>query len=146
MAGIGLRAALAGISLTRALVGLGFLLVAINIGSAIMHVGIDRERSEQRALRDASNLTRLLTEQTASSLEAVDVVLRDALREGGAPRVAAATARFRDELLHVPQVAAFPVLDAAGRVIARTNVTPSSEQGLARPPFFPAPPRCPRPP
>ncbi len=138
MAGIGLRAALAGISLTRALVGLGFLLVAINIGSAIMHVRIDRERTEQRALRDASNLTRLLTEQTASSLEAVDVVLRDALREGGAPRVAAATARLRDELLHVPQVAAFLVVDAAGRVIARTNETPSIEQGLADRPFFQA--------
>jgi len=134
--GFGLRAALAGISLTRALIGLGFVLVAINISSAIMHVRIDRDQTEQRALRDASNLTRLLTEQTASALEAVDLVLRDALREGGARQVAASAPRLRDELMHVPQVAAFLVIDAGGRVVARTNDTPSIDQGLAERPFF----------
>src|SRR6185436_1176138 len=94
-----MRAALSGITLTRALIALGFLLVGINVASAIMHVRIDRERTESRALRDAANLTKLLTEQTAASLEAVDVVLRDASREGDAQEVAAATPRLRDELM-----------------------------------------------
>src|SRR3954470_21989288 len=132
----GLRAALAALSLTRALVGLGILLVAINIVSAVMHVRIDRERTEQRAVRDVSNVTRLLTEQTASSLEAVDVVLRDAMRTGSARAVAANATRLRDELVHIPQVAAFLVVDPAGQVIARTNETPAIDQGLADRPFF----------
>jgi len=132
----GLRAALSALSLTRALIGLGIVLVAINIASAVMHVRIDRERTEQRALRDVSNVTRLLAEQTASSLEAVDVVLRDAMRTGGARAVAATAPRLRDELVHIPQVAAFLVIDTDGQVIARTNDTPSIDQGLADRPFF----------
>ena len=134
----GLRAALATLSLTRALIGLGIVLVAINIASAVMHVRIDRERTEQRALRDVSNVTRLLTEQTASSLEAVDVVLRDAMRTGDARAVAATAPRLHDELVHIPQVAAFLVVDPAGQVIARTNETPAIDQGLADRPFFTA--------
>jgi PAS domain S-box-containing protein len=133
-----LRAALAGITLTRALIALGFLLVGINVASAIMHVRIDRERTENRALRDADNLTKLLTEQTAASLEAVDVVLRDASREGDALEVAAAAPRLRDELMYIPQVAAFLVLDTEGRVVARTNETPSLDAALGEREFFKA--------
>src|SRR5260221_3487002 len=79
MPAAGLGGAVARIPLTRVLVGLGFLLIAINIGSAIMHVRIDRERTEQRALRDFSNVTRLLAEQAASSpaiVEGFDRVFR----------------------------------------------------------------------
>ena len=84
-----LRTALSGISLTRALVGLGVLLVAINVSSAIWDIRSDRQRVLQRAQRDFSNLTRLLAEQTAASLEAVDLVLRDALRSGSSAKTAA---------------------------------------------------------
>ena len=126
-----LRAALNRITLTRALVALGFLLVAINIASAIMHVRIDHERTEQRARRDLSNLAGLLSEQTAASLEAVDLVLRDAVRDGSAARAAAMAPTLRDEIVHLPQVAAFLVLDANGRVVGRTNETPSVDHGLA---------------
>src|SRR5678816_4746629 len=81
-----LRAALSGISLTRALVGLGAVLVTINVCSAIWDIRADRERVQQRAQRDFSNLTRLLAEQTAASLEAVDLMLRDAVRTSSAAR------------------------------------------------------------
>jgi len=134
----GLRAALAGMSLTRALVGLGVLLVAINIASAVMHVRIDRERTEQRARRDVSNLSGLLSEQTASALEAVDLVLRDAVRDGTAANVAAMTPRLRDETVHLAQVAAFLVVGADGRVVGRTNETPAVDHGLAGRTFFTA--------
>ena len=134
----GLRSALTRISLTRALVGLGFLLIAINIASAIMHVRIDRERTEQRALRDVSNLSGLLAEQTAAALEAVDLVLRDSVRDGTAAKAAAMTPRLRDEMIHIPQVAAFLVLDAGGQVVGRTNLTPMVDQGLAGRTFFTA--------
>ena len=131
-----LRAALGSVSLARALVALAFLLVAINIGSAIMHVRIDREHTEARALRDVSNLARLLNEQTASSLEAADLVLRDSARARNAAAVAAAMPRLRDELMHIPQVAAFLVIDPNGQVVGRTNDTPTIDAGLADRPFF----------
>src|SRR5436190_8256246 len=131
-----LRAALARVSLARALIALAFLLVAINIGSAIMHVRIDREHTEARALRDVSNLARLLNEQTAATLEAVDVVLRDSGRARSAAAVASAMPRLSGELMHIPQVAAFLVIDPTGQVVGRTNESPTIEAGLVDRPFF----------
>ncbi len=63
-------------------------------------------------------------------------MLRDAAREGSAANVAAAMPRLRDEMTHVPQVAAFLVLDGEGRVVARTNETPTIDPGLADRPVF----------
>ena len=83
-----LRAALSRISLTRALVGLGAVIVTINVCAAIWDIRSDRVHTEQRAQRDFSNLTRLLAEQTAASLDAVDVVLRDAVRDGSSAKAA----------------------------------------------------------
>ena len=124
------------VSLTQALVGLGVLLVGINICSAIWDIRAERERTERRAQRDFSNLTRLLAEQTAASLEAADVVLRDAQRSGDAGRVAAMAARLRDELVHVTQVDAFFVLNERGEVLARTTELPSIDPEPAGQPLF----------
>ena len=132
------RSAASRITLTRALIALGVLLVAINIGSAIWDVRIDRDRTELRARRDLSNLSGLLSEQTAAALEAVDLVLRDGVHEGTAAKVAAMTPRLRDEMIHMPQVAAFLVVDAGGHVVGRTNGTPTIDQGFAERPFFAA--------
>ncbi len=124
------------ITLTRALVALGFVLVGINVASAVWDVRTDRERTDLRARRDLSNLSGLLAEQTAAALEAVDLVLRDAVREGTAAKAAAMTPRLRDEMIHLPQVAAFLVIDADGRVVGRTNGTPTIDPGLAGREFF----------
>ena len=132
------RSALAGISLTRALIGLGILLVAINIASAIWDVRADRQRTELRALRDFSNLANILAEQTAASLEAADAVLREAQRDQSAAAIAASAPRLHDELMHIPQVAAFLVLDASGRVLARTNDMPTLAPELGERAFFAA--------
>ena len=132
------RAAINRISLTRALVGLGVLLVTINVCSAIWDIRANRMRTEQRAQRDFSNLTNLLAEQTAASLEAADVVLRDAARDGSAPKVAAMVQRLRDDLAHIPQIAAFLVVDSNGLVLARTSATPTIDRDLANQPFFTA--------
>ncbi len=132
------RSALSRIPLGRALIALGVVLVGINICSAIWDVRNAQERTERRAERDFSNLTRLLAEQTAASLDAADLLLRDASREGSAPRVAAMAERLRDELAQIPQIAAFLVLDADGRVLARTNPTPALDRDLAGEPFFAA--------
>ena len=95
-----------GQSLVPVLVTLGVLLVVINIGSAMWDAYSDRERIFQDVQRDVSNITSLLAEQTASGLEAVDLVLRDAQRLGPAAQLANAAPRLRDELMHLPQVAA----------------------------------------
>src|SRR5437879_9731372 len=125
------RSAASRITLTRALVALGVVLVAINVASAIWDSRTDRDRTELRARRDLSNLSGLLSEQTAAALEAVDLVLRDAVRDGTTAKVAAMTPRLRDEMIHIPQVAGFLVLDADGRVVGRTNETPAIDHGFA---------------
>jgi len=127
-----LRAALSSISLTRALVALGALLVAINVCSAIWDIRADRVRVQQRAQRDFSNLTRLLAEQTAASLEAVDLVLRDAVRTSSAAKTAAILERMPDELAHIPQLAALVVLDRHGEILAQTNPLPTIDPDLSK--------------
>jgi PAS domain S-box-containing protein len=65
-------------------------------------------------------------------------VLRDAVRDGSAAKVAAMTPRLRDETVHLAQVAAFLVVDADGRVVGRTNEVPAIDHGLAGRAFFTA--------
>ena len=132
------RSAASRITLTRALVALGVVLVGINVASAIWDARTDRDRTELRARRDLSNLSGLLSEQTAAALEAVDLVLRDAVRDGTTAKVAAMTPRLRDEMVHIPQVAGFLVLDADGRVVGRTSETPAIDHGFTGRAFFTA--------
>ena len=131
-----LRAALERVSLVRLLIGLAVLLVAVNIGSAVWDAYTDRERIFQDVQRDVSNITNLLAEQTAGGLDAVDLVLRDAQRIGPASRLRDAAARLRDELTHLPQVAAILVYDEQGHVVARTNETPRLDAGRTDRPYF----------
>jgi PAS domain S-box-containing protein len=133
-----LRSALARVSLTRALIGLGIVLVGINVGSAIWDIRANRDLTERRAQRDFSNLTSLLAEQTAASLEAVDLILRNAQRAGPAHAVAAAMPRLRDELVRVPQLAEVLVFDAMGEIVARTSELPTIDPDLARKALFTA--------
>jgi signal transduction histidine kinase/CheY-like chemotaxis protein len=124
------------ITLARALVALSSVLVVINVAAAVWDARIDRDRTELRARRDLSNLSGLLSEQTAAVLEAVDLVLRDAVRGGPAVKAAAMTPRLRDEMIHIPQVAAFLVIDADGRVVGRTNEAPATDGELADRSYF----------
>ena len=127
------------ITLRGALIALGVLLVIINVGSAVWDARTDRERTELRAQRDFSNLTSLLAEQTAAALEAVDLVLRDAVREGSAAKVAAAAPRLRDE---ISPHSAGRRIPGARRGRARRGAAPTrppqSIVGLANRPFFTA--------
>ncbi|MGH8687787.1 MAG: hybrid sensor histidine kinase/response regulator [Burkholderiales bacterium] len=120
------------IPLGRALVALGIVLVAINVASAVWDANKARERTERRTQRELANITRVLAEQTAASLDAVDVILRDLVRTGGASEVARDIPRLREEFAHVPTIATVLVLDAAGRVVARTGEMPALEPDLAR--------------
>src|SRR5262245_5496690 len=115
-----IRSALSRIPLGRALIALGVVLVGINICSAIWDVRKAYERTERRALRDYSNMTRLLAEQTAASLDSVDLILRG-LRAKSAGEVALMVTKLRDELSRIPHIADLVVLDAEGRVLAATS-------------------------
>src|ERR1044071_3335347 len=127
-----LRAALSGISLTRALVALGAVLVAINVSQAIWDIRADRERVQQRAQRDFSNLTRLLAEQTAASLEAVDLVLRDAVRDGSSAKAAEALGHMAEELAHAPQLASIVGPDAGAAVRPQTTLLPTIDPDISQ--------------
>jgi PAS domain S-box-containing protein len=112
------------ITLRGVLIALGALLVGVNIGSAIWDARTERSRTELSAKRNISNVTSLLAEQTASALDAVDIVLRDAAHESSVDKVAALLPQLKDETAQVPQVAAFLALDAAGMVVGRTHQPP----------------------
>ena len=136
MQGARARSALARIPLGRTLVAVGVVLVVINVASAVWDVRTAYDRVERRAQRDLTNVTRVLAEQTAASLEAVDVVLRDMARSGSAKAVAERVPRLRDELDHVSTIAALLVLDAQGQVLERTGATPAIDAELAQHSFF----------
>ena len=124
------RPALSRIPLGRALIALGLVLVAINVASAVWDVREARERTERRAQRDFTNVTHLLAEQTAASLEAVDLILR-AVRAKTAGEVAASVPRMRDDLARIPQIAALALLDAQGHVLAATSEPPALDAEVA---------------
>ena len=132
-----LRNRLSRIPLGRALIALGVVLVAINVCSAIWDVRNAHERTERRALRDYSNMTRLLGEQTAASLDSVDLILR-ALQSKTAAEIVAIEPKLRDELARIPHIAALTVLDARGRVVARSAEIPAFDPDLVEPPYFAA--------
>ena len=133
-----IRSALSRIPLGRALIALGLVLVGINVGSAVWDIRSAYDRTERRATRYYANMTRLLAEQTAASMEAVDLILRDAVRTGRAGEVADVQTRVGEELLRVPQIGAMMVLDAQGEVLARSSQTPAFDPDLAERPFFAA--------
>jgi PAS domain S-box-containing protein len=121
------------IPLGSALIALGLVLVAINIAAAVWDARTARERVERRAQRDFTNLTRLLAEQTAASLESVDLLLRDAGRSRSALAVASGLPRLGEEMMHFSHIAAFVVLNADGQLLAKTGEIALPHAALGRP-------------
>ncbi|HZO00653.1 MAG TPA: PAS domain S-box protein [Burkholderiales bacterium] len=130
-----IRSALSRIPLGRAMIALGFVLVGINVCAAIWDVRKAYERTERRALRDFSNMTRLLAEQTAASLDSVDLILRAVQTKPGA-ELAAIEPKLRDELARIPHIAALTVIDAKGYVVVRSSETPAFEPDVPERPYF----------
>jgi PAS domain S-box-containing protein len=132
-----IRSALSRIPLGRALIALGVVLVGINVCSGVWEVRKAHERTERRALRDYSNMTRLLAEQTAASLDSVDLILRG-LRAKPAGELAAMASKLGEELQRIPQIAALSIVDARGQTVMLSNGTPAFEPHLTDPPFLAA--------
>ena len=111
------------------------MLVGINIAAAIWDVRKARDRTESRALRDYSNMTRVLAEQTAASLDSVDLILR-AVQGKSAAELAEIEPRLRDELARIPHIASLTVLDARGQVRARSSGTPAYDPDVPERPYY----------
>jgi PAS domain S-box-containing protein len=117
------RPTLSRITLRGALFAFGALLVGINVVSALWTIRIDRVRVEGDALRNFSNLTALLAEQTARSLESVELLLDAAvsdMKATGIGELAAREARLKDRISGIPQVRSLLLLGPDGRVLVDT--------------------------
>jgi signal transduction histidine kinase/ActR/RegA family two-component response regulator len=111
-------------TLRRLLFALGALLVAINVLSALWDIRNERALVERNVLRDFNNLSSLLAEQTARSLESVGLLLRAAasdITESGIGDPAARAQRLKDRISGIPQIRALLLLDREGRVLASTD-------------------------
>ncbi len=108
----------------RLLFALGALLVGINVLSAIWDVRNERAVVERNALRDFNNITALLADQTARSLESVDLLLRAAANDISATGIgepAARALRLKDRISGIPQIRALILLDRDGRILLGTD-------------------------
>jgi PAS domain S-box-containing protein len=123
--------------LGRALIALGLVLVAINIAAAIWEVRKARDLTERRAQRDFSNMTRLLAEQTAASLETVDLILRG-LNTESVKEMALVEPQLRDALPRFPYIASLTVLNAQGRLLARAAQAPDFDGDMPERPYYAA--------
>jgi PAS domain S-box-containing protein len=117
-------------TLRRLLFALGTLLVGINVLSAVWDIRNERKVVEDTALRDFNNITTLLADQTARSLESVGLLLRAAagdISQAGVGDREVRTQRLKDRISGIPQVRGLVVLDKDGRLIVSTD--PKSEIG-----------------
>jgi PAS domain S-box-containing protein len=111
-------------TLRRLLFAFGALLVVINILSALWDIRNDRDSVERNALRDFNNLTALLADQTARSLESVDLLLHGAatdISRFGIGEPAVRALRLKDRISGIPQIRAVLLLDREGRVVVSTD-------------------------
>ncbi len=112
------------LTLRRLLFALGALIVAVNVLSAIWDLRNSRAVVERDALRNFSNLTSLLADQTARSLESIGILLHQAAldisRDGvGNPQLRAR--RLADRISGFPRIRALLVLDRNGHVVLSTD-------------------------
>ena len=130
-----IRSAISRIPLGRALIALGFVLVGINVCAAIWDVRKAYERTERRALRDYSNMTRLVAEQTAASLDSVDLILR-AVQGKSSAELASIEPKLRDELARIPHIATLTVFDVHGGILARSSEIPAFDPEVPERPYY----------
>ena len=115
---------LSGLTLRRMLFALGAVLVGINVLSALWDVRNDRELVERNARRDFNNLTALLADQTARSVESVGVLLSAAasdIASTGVGEPSARALRLKERISGIPQIRAVLALDRDGHVIVSTD-------------------------
>ena len=111
-------------TLRKALFAFCALLVGINVLSAIWDIRNERTLVERNALRNFNNLTALLADQTARSLESVDLLLHAAANDisrTGVGEPATRALRLKDRVSGIPQIRAVLLLDRDGRIALSTD-------------------------
>ena len=112
----------------RLLFWVAALLVAANVLSAILDLHNSRAVVERDAERSYGNLATLLADQTARSLESIEVILQQAAADISADGLGDPQARarqLRDRIAGFPRIRDIIVLDRRGHVVLRTQPQPT---------------------
>jgi signal transduction histidine kinase/CheY-like chemotaxis protein len=130
---------LSGMTLRRLLFAMGAVLVGINVLSAIWDIRNERALVERNALRNYSNLTRLLANQTSIAIESADLLLRAAANDistYGVGDPASRIVRLRDRVSGLPHIRAVLLLDRNGRVVLSTDDRSEMGADFSDRPYF----------
>jgi PAS domain S-box-containing protein len=122
-------------------IGGAFLILLV---LAVLVLDLARERAETLARTEQSNknLVHVLAEQTARTVQAIDLTLvavADALTHGRARGAAGSRERhefLRERLATMPLVWALLVIDARGRAVNTSSSFPATPQDLSDRPYF----------
>jgi signal transduction histidine kinase/CheY-like chemotaxis protein/HPt (histidine-containing phosphotransfer) domain-containing protein len=121
----------------RGLAPLGGLLIAVVLAMAALAIWASREHAISLVQQSNGNLGVLLAEQTARTLQAVDLVLQataEEVREAGVESPAAFRTKLNNEHLHdvlvdemknLPQAMALALIDADGKTVVTSSSLPS---------------------
>ena len=130
---------LSGMTPRRMLFALGALLVGINVLSAVWDIRNERALVERNALRDFNNLTALLADQTARSLESAGILVSSAANDvsvDGVGDPATRARRFRDRISGIPQMRGMLLLDRDGRLLVNTQEQTEIGDDYSERPYF----------
>jgi signal transduction histidine kinase/CheY-like chemotaxis protein len=115
---------LSSLTLRRLLFVVGALIVSVNLLSAIWDLRNSRAVVEREALRDFNNMTAVLADQTARSLESVRILLHQVsveIARGGVGDPEFRAQRLRDRISGFPRIRAVLVLDRDGHIAASSD-------------------------
>jgi signal transduction histidine kinase/ActR/RegA family two-component response regulator len=117
----------------------GVLLVSVNVLSAIWDLRNSRAVVQRDAERGYGNIATLLADQTAGSLESIELIVEqtagDISRNGvGDPRLR--SQRLADRIAGLPRIRDLVILDRQGQLVLRTVATPTSTSDLSDREYF----------
>lgn len=127
------------LTLRRLLFVVGVLLVSVNVLSAIWDLRNSRVVVQRDAQRSYGNIATLLADQTARSLESVQIIVQQAA--GDISRNGIGDARLRaqrlgDRIAGLPRIRDLVILDRQGQVVLRTVSTPTTVTQLSDREYF----------
>jgi signal transduction histidine kinase/CheY-like chemotaxis protein len=127
------------LTLRRLLFIVGALLVSVNLLSAIWDLRNSRVVVQRDAERVYGNIATLLADQTARSLESIQIIVRqtagDISRNGtGNPQLR--SQRLAERIAGLPRIRDLLVLDRQGRVVLSTLSTPTLATDLSDREYF----------
>jgi PAS domain S-box-containing protein len=133
------------VRLSTAVAAIGVLIIGATIASAAFDVARARDSAIGGSLRELVNLSRALSEQTLRSIQTVDVLVRETVRDplfADPRRPSDRRALFRQlrrSIAALPQVRELQILDADGNIAYGTGEFPAEHEPRAGRSYFSAP-------